>query len=759
MRWEGIIDAAELRKAINVLKPDRQLFEVRIFGADKRKIISGYFTDCDTLLTQLDKVDPRGKNIYITLNAVDEDLYARTQHDKFVSGVATTSDSDINRYEWLFIDFDPKRPTDISSTDQELEAAAELKETVKNHLTGLGFAAPIEAMSGNGYHLLYRIDLPCSAENTQLISDCLTTLSVLFNTQVIKIDTTNYNPSRICKLYGTLAQKGSHTEKRPHRMSRLLVVPDAIRANDISLLRALTAEMPAEAASQPEKKIARPAKQEFNLREWLASHGLTYKEDVGRDCQMFLLDECPFDPSHRNGDSKIFAYTNGAIAFKCHHNSCRNYKWQDVRKKFEPDAYDREQDDERIEAEYRKHKQQKLEAEKAELIPLDGDDIKAKPKAKEPKQRRKLKTAEGLMNKEIPEPKVYIGVGEEVPFLVEGTCILSAKPKLGKSWLALDMCLAVAFGEDFLGYKTQQCSTLYLDLETSEAIQKKRMMKALNGRPVPKNFYLDTETDTLTNGFVEQIEWYLEDDPNIGIVVVDVFQIIRSESKSMKETEYEHAYRDITPLNELAQKYHIAIILVCHDRKAVDPDDPFSNILGSTGLQGAATQMIVMFRKRKDDPIHISVKGKTIDGLPELNVKLENAEWSIVEGNDQEHEKERLRKEYLDSPIRKAAVTILENQDRWQGRCGSLIQDAALCNIAIIDTAKSVGGFLHKHIGHFLEEDGITVQIISNGTGGSLYKLYRRTVDTVDTVDEDEGLTVDGWTDAYEYGVPEEILL
>jgi hypothetical protein len=79
-------------------------------------------------------------------------------------------------------------------------------------------------------------------------------------------------------------------------------------------------------------------------------------------------------------------------------------------------------------------------------------------------------------------------------------------------------------------------------------------------------------------------------------VVIDVFQIIRSPSKNVKETEYEHAYRDITPLNELAQRHHISIILVCHDRKAVDPDDPFSNILGSTGLQGAATQMMVMFR-------------------------------------------------------------------------------------------------------------------------------------------------------------------
>ena len=353
---------------------------------------------------------------------------------------------------------------------------------------------------------------------------------------------------------------------------------------------------------------------------------------------------------------------------------------------------------------------------------------------KEPKKKfRKLKKAIDLLNEDIPEPVVFVGVDNELPLLVEGTCILSAKPKLGKSWFALALCLAVAKGEDFLGYKTKKCSVLYLDLETGKSVEKKRLLKKLKSDECPDNFYLEQATYRLDDGFMGQIETYLQEDPDIGVIIVDVFQKIRSSALNFKESEYDHAYRDITPLNELAQKYHISIILVCHDRKSVDPDDPFSNILGSTGLQGAVSQMIVMFRKHKDDPIHISVKGKTIDGLPDLDVKLENAEWKIAEaGNYRDKEQAEAIAEFQNSDVRTAVKRIAERNKTWKGRCSSLIKDAVELDIPITESAKYVGGFIHRHIGRFLKEDGIKIRIIDNGTGGKTYEINASTVDTVD---------------------------
>lgn len=353
------------------------------------------------------------------------------------------------------------------------------------------------------------------------------------------------------------------------------------------------------------------------------------------------------------------------------------------------------------------------------------------------KTKRKLKKGKDLMNKEIPEPIIYVGVGREDPLLVEGTCILSAKPKLGKSWFVLGLCLAICRGEDFLGYKTKQCSCLYLDLETSESLQKKRLKKASKDLPIPDNFYLDTETDNLEDGFIDQIKNYLDQDPNIGVIVVDVFAIIRSKQDAKnKESEYQHSYRDIIPLNNLAQERHISIILVCHDRKMVDENDPFSNILGSTGLQGAVSQMIVMFRKRKGEPITIAIKGKTIDALPVLTTNLEEGQWKLVAGSIEELEEESRYQEFIKSDIRVACDLIAE-QENFKGTCSAFINKAVDLGYPLVATPKAVGYFLNKNRALFLKYDFIKIQPLENGTGGKKYEISKLPLMTVDgTVDE-----------------------
>ena len=730
MKWTEYIDSDEVRTAVRVLQEPDGVFEIRAIGTTRKDILSGYFRDAETLLQAFDKIDVRNRNIYITLQQVREECFARSQSERFLSSTQTTSDTEIVRYRWLFVDLDPVRSTGISSSDTELAYAELLSEKVAKELAERGFKEPVKALSGNGYHLLYRIDIANDTDGRMLVERCLKVMSEMFNTSEVKIDTTNSNPSRICKLHGTLAQKGRDTKSRPHRMSRILNVPEKVEVTDTEVLRSLAEELPSDQEVTPSKKNSRVS--DFDLLDFMRSNGMSYEEDSNDRATIYKLDECPFDPSHKNGDAKIFLYRNGAIAFKCHHNSCRNYKWQDVRLKYEPDAYDYEKDDGRIDAGWDRHKHTEQQA--------DIIDFTETPKPKEKIKIRKLKTAHDLMQKELAEPRVFIGVGAELPILLEGTCILSAKPKLGKSWLALSMCLAVANGEDFLGYHTQKCSTLYLDLETSETLQQKRLRKALHGEPVPDNFYLDTETNSIDHGFVEQIRAYLDEDPDIGIVVIDVFQIIRTATKGNKETEYEHAYRDITPLNELAQEKHIAIVLVCHDRKAVDPDDPFSNILGSTGLQGAATQMIVMFRKRREDPIHISIKGKTIDGLPELDVTLEDAKWEITEKfKSADKESAELDEQYRTSDIRSAVLAVTEMSGFWEGRCSDLMYDAVQFGVTIMESARSIGGFLHKQIARFRKYDGIKIEIIDKGTASKMYRFNRLPLSTISNhYDEDD---------------------
>ena len=365
---------------------------------------------------------------------------------------------------------------------------------------------------------------------------------------------------------------------------------------------------------------------------------------------------------------------------------------------------------------------------KETAAPATEDAPKEEPKAK---TKRKLKKGKDLMDKDIPEPIVYVGVGREDPLLVEGTCILSAKPKLGKSWFVLGLCLALCKGEDFLGYKTRQCSCLYLDLETSEALQKKRLKKAVAGGEVPDNFYLDTETDKIEEGFVDQIRNYLDQDQNIGVVVVDVFQFIRTKRDARsKDTEYEHAYDDMDPLNKLAAEKHISIILVCHDRKMVDENDPFQNILGSIGIQGAASQMIVMYRKKKSDPITIAVKGKTIDALPVIYTSLEEGQWKEVSGDFAAMESEQMYEEFIRSDIRIACDKIAEDGE-FRGTCSGLINRACDMGFPLTASPMELGHFLKKYRAFFLKYDEVVVEIQGNGTGAKTYKVYKKPLVTV----------------------------
>ncbi|MCM1270617.1 MAG: AAA family ATPase [Ruminococcus flavefaciens] len=60
--------------------------------------------------------------------------------------------------------------------------------------------------------------------------------------------------------------------------------------------------------------------------------------------------------------------------------------------------------------------------------------------------------------------------------IAQGLYILAGAPKIGKSWLSLDICLSIAKGEKVLGKETSKATVLYLCLEDSfKRIQKRCM--------------------------------------------------------------------------------------------------------------------------------------------------------------------------------------------------------------------------------------------------------------------------------------------
>lgn len=716
MKNAQFYDEPTIRQAIKCLKPNNELFEIRMIGkGNKKRVISGYFTDADTLIKQFDTIDPRGLNMYITINKVNDGCYSREQHDCFRQTDLTTHDNEIDSYEWLFIDLDPKRVSDVSSTETELEYAKELADKVYIYMKNLGFQEPLRALSGNGHHLLYKIDIPNTDENKKLIERCLVNLSSMFDNDKVKIDIINHNQARVCKLYGTLAQKGSNTKTRPHRMSKITYIPDEIKTNRVDLLNVLAGELP-----EVPKATRRTTNysSEFDIEDWMAEHGLEpMGANAGTDCTIYPLANCPFDHSHTDGDSKIFKYTNGAIAFKCHHNSCRGKTWQDVRELLEPGAYDNknEEIERAIEEGWQRHKQY--------LIVQKTDNVE---KVKKGLPKLTAISAFDLQNKEFEER--YYAVQNMIP---EGETVIAAPPKTGKSWLMLDMCLKVAEGKPFLGFDTKQSDTLYLALEDGDSFEQERLNIVTGGAQAPKNFhFVFSNVMPMNEGFLLQLEELLKVFPNIKVVVIDTLQFVKYR-QGKSESAYECDYRTGRDLKEFAEKNHLAIVVVTHTTKMIHIEDEMSNVSGTNGVTGAADAVIVLSKeKRTDKEAKMFITGRKVRQSMH-SVKFDDSKCCWVYGGiaevtdrDQQETKER-EMLYSNSNIRAAVVEIARNlTDPWQGRAGAIVDLALKHGIGLKETNKEIGGFLNKMQGYFMSEDGVLIEKIKNGTGPWIYKIY-----------------------------------
>lgn len=217
-------DAPAVRKAIEIMT-DNKPYEVRIIYNDG-KVRSGYFKGYEKLLEELARIGLDDCNVYITLNEIHEGCYCRKQRDHFVEvkgkSAPSTSENDVITFRWLLIDLDPKRPSGISSSDDELQHAKKVALKVIEFMTGLGFDNCIIAMSGNGIHLLYRINEAATDDNKLMLAACLKAVDSECSDEIVKIDAVNFKKAQVCKLYGTLAQKGTDTPERPFRMSKII---------------------------------------------------------------------------------------------------------------------------------------------------------------------------------------------------------------------------------------------------------------------------------------------------------------------------------------------------------------------------------------------------------------------------------------------------------------------------------------------------------------------------------------------------------
>jgi hypothetical protein len=221
-------DPAEIRRAVTLLCEPGRVYELRLLGTPKGTV-SGYYDNLDSLATDAAKWSDNvgAEGTYVTINPCRPELLARASNRARGFAKHTTGDADIIGRRWLPIDCDPVRAAGISSTDAEHDAALAFAREIRTFLQQeYRMPSGILADSGNGAHVLQRIELTNDADAAALLKRVLEALAFRFDDDCVHVDVATFNAARIWKLYGTPARKGDSTADRPHRLARIIEAPE-----------------------------------------------------------------------------------------------------------------------------------------------------------------------------------------------------------------------------------------------------------------------------------------------------------------------------------------------------------------------------------------------------------------------------------------------------------------------------------------------------------------------------------------------------
>ena len=219
--------------------------------------------------------------------------------------------------------------------------------------------------------------------------------------------------------------------------------------------------------------------------------------------------------------------------------------------------------------------------------------------------------------------------------LPKGLSILGGAPKIGKSWLMLELALRVANGEPMWGMETKQGTVLYYCLEdTLKRIQQRLYCITENGSD---NLLFETATGTLATNLEEEILLYIKKHPDMSLIIIDTFQMVRG---NKGDPSYGSDYDDIQKLKRISDSQNVAILLVHHLRKMGDRD-PVNKLSGTTGISGAVDCVYILDKSaRLEDVATLTCTGRDIQQRElELRFDQTNCVWNMISDNAEDETK------------------------------------------------------------------------------------------------------------------------
>lgn len=264
-------------------------------------------------------------------------------------------------------------------------------------------------------------------------------------------------------------------------------------------------------------------------------------------------------------------------------------------------------------------------------------------------------TAQALMDTVIDPPH------EIVPgLLYEGLGVFAARPKFGKSWIAFDMAIAVSEGLQALHSIVCQAGDVhYYALEDGPSRLQRRLQSLLADALPPGRLHISTRLDRLDEGGLVDIAKWLVEHPEASLVIIDTWKRVQPRLKRGQDMDlYGAEYDAANTLKALADHHHVAILLIHHTRKPFkggSVQDFLDEVLGTSGLTGAADSIIVAKRERNANDAVLYVTGRDVPEAARALIWDEDTHWTI--GGDAEQARQ--------SSERAALIDALEADGGW----------------------------------------------------------------------------------------------
>lgn len=269
---------------------------------------------------------------------------------------------------------------------------------------------------------------------------------------------------------------------------------------------------------------------------------------------------------------------------------------------------------------------------------------------------------EDLLSMHLP-PQQFIVEG----LLPVGLAMIVGATKTGKSFLTLQLCLAVSQGEPLWSYQTKKGHVLYLALEDPWTRLQKRVQ---NMKGTASNFLqLSIDSETINKGLIEQIDDFLKQYPDTVLVAVDTFQHIRDNEIKRGVSIYAHEYEELMALQRYALKNRIVVLLVHHSNKAKS-SDPYEAASGTMGITAALdTYLFIKKLKRSDTKAMLHISGRDVGEKEFVIEKDDSGLWRMVQGDDQQEEYSRTV----------AAVGLFLNNHIWKENNKEMYRTTPMC--------------------------------------------------------------------------------